>query len=103
MDLKDFSQQIEIRIEELPEVVFFCRRPKFQELQTVGGDQMKRVRSIWENNVQEWTGLELEGTEFPCNSENKKKLLDLNAMLVITVVNRLADTWNNEFVIEAGN
>ena len=103
MDLKTFSENIEITIEELPDVIFYCRRPRFEELQNVGKDGMKRVKLIWEKNVQDWTGLENEGSDFPCTTENKKKLLDLNAFLCMTVVNRLADQWNNEFAVETGN
>jgi hypothetical protein len=72
MDLKAFSENIEITLEELPDVVFICRRPRFEELNNLSGDSIKRVRGIWEKNVQSWTGLENEGTEFPCTSENKK-------------------------------
>ena len=103
MDLKAFSENIEITLEELPDVVFICRRPRFEELNNLSGDSIKRVRGIWEKNVQSWTGLENEGADFPCTSENKKKLLDLNPFLCMTVVNRLADTWTSEFKLESGN
>tara|TARA_R100001530_G_scaffold37114_1_gene28863 strand:+ start:265 stop:576 length:312 start_codon:yes stop_codon:yes gene_type:complete len=103
MDLKTFSEKIEITLDELPDVTFYCRRPNFDELQNVGDDGMKRVKSIWEKNILEWTGLEMEGSDFPCTAENKKKLLDLNAFLCMHVVNRLADSWNKEFMVESGN
>tara|TARA_R100000458_G_C8179849_1_gene177287 strand:+ start:198 stop:509 length:312 start_codon:yes stop_codon:yes gene_type:complete len=103
MDLKAFSENIEITLNELPEVTFFCRRPRFDELNNLSGDSIKRVRGIWEKNVTSWTGLENDGTDFPCTTENKKKLLDLNPFLCMSVVNKLADTWNNEFKAESGN
>ena len=103
MDLKTFSENIEITIEELPDVTFYCRRPRFEELGNLSGDNIKRIRGIWEKNINSWTGLENEGSDFPCTAENKKKLLDLNPFLCMTVVNRLADSWNKEFTVESGN
>ena len=103
MDLKSFSENIEITLQEFPDVIFYCRRPRFEELNNLSGDNVKRIRGIWEKNVQSWTGIENEGEDFPCTIENKRKLLDLNPFLCMTVVNRLAESWNSEFQAESGN
>ena len=71
------------------------------EFDSVSGS--KRIKSIWNANVANWEGLELDGKPFPCNTENKKKLLDLNSLLVMAVCNKLADVWTQEFKLETGN
>ena len=74
MDLNQFIEQIEIKLSELPDVVFYCRRPRLEEVDSQSG--AKRIKSIWNSNVQNWEGLELDGKPFECTSENKKKLLE---------------------------
>ena len=101
MELNQFTEQIEIKLTELPDVVFFCRRPKLEEVDSQSG--AKRIKTIWSSNVQNWEGLEMDGKPFPCTSENKKKLLELNSLLVMAVCNKLADTWTQEFKLEQGN
>ena len=104
MDLSLFSAQIEVQLKELPEVIFYCTRPRLEDIeQSVSSNTTKRIKSIWENHVKDWAGLEMGGKSFNCNTENKRELLKINSLLVLAVCNKLAETWTSEFNTESGN
>jgi hypothetical protein len=103
MDLQLFKNEIEIQIKELPDVVFFCTRPRLEDIEATGGATHKRIKNIWENHIKDWSGLEMGGKPFSCNPENKKELLKINSLLVLAVCNRLAENWSLEFQLESGN
>ena len=92
---------MEVVLDEAPDVIFFCKRPRLEELNEV--NNTRRLRAMWNNNVKNWSGLEMEGVEFPCTPENKKKLIELNSLLVMAVCNKIAGQWNQEFNLETGN
>ena len=103
MDLKLFTNEIEINLKELPDVSFFCTRPRLEDMEPIAGSTHKRVKNIWENNIKDWSGLEMSGKPFSCNPENKKELLKINSLLVLAVCNKLAESWSQEFSLETGN
>tara|TARA_Y100000310_G_C20523432_1_gene734828 strand:- start:156 stop:461 length:306 start_codon:yes stop_codon:yes gene_type:complete len=101
MELKPFTGEMEVVLDEAPDVTFICTRPRLEELGEV--NNTRRLRTMWSNNVKNWTGLDMDGVEFPCTPENKKKLIELNSLLVMAVCNKLAANWNQEFKQETGN
>ena len=104
MDLSLFSAQIEVQLKELPDVIFYCTRQRLEDIeQSVSSNTTKRIKSIWENHIKDWTGLEMGGKSFDCNTENKRELLKINSLLVLAVCNKLAETWTGEFNLESGN
>ena len=104
MDLKLFSAQIEVQLKELPDVIFYCTRPRLEDIeQSVSINTSERIKTLWENHVQDWTGLEMGDKTFDCNIENKRELLKINSLLVLAVCNKLAETWTSEFNTELGN
>mgnify|MGYP003150632207 FL=1 len=104
MDLSLFSAQIEVQLKELPDVIFYCTRPRLEDIeQSVSSNTTKRIKSIWENHIKDWIGLEMGGKSFNCNTENKRELLKINSLLVLAVCNKLAETWTSEFNTESRN
>ena len=103
MDLGLFSAKIEIQIKELPEVTFFCTRPRLEDMETSSSATSKRIKNLWENHVKDWVGIEKDNLPFDCTTENKRELLKINSLLVLAVCNKLAETWTSEFSLESGN
>ena len=103
MDLGLFSAKIEIQIKELPEVTFFCTRPRLEDMETSSSATSKRIKNLWENHVKDWIGIEKDDLPFDCTTENKRELLKINSLLVLAVCNKLAETWTSEFNLESGN
>ena len=104
MDLSLFSAQIEVQLKELPDVIFYCTRPRLEDIeQSISINTSKRIKSLWENHVKDWTNLEMGDKKFECNIENKRELLKINSLLVLAVCNKLAETWTSEFNTESGN
>ena len=103
MDLGLFSAKIEIQIKELPDVTFFCTRPRLEDMETSSSATSKRIKNLWENHVKDWIGIEKDDLPFDCNTENKRELLKINSLLVLAVCNKLAETWTSEFSLESGN
>ncbi len=50
MDLGLFSAKIEIQIKELPDVTFFCTRPRLEDMETSSSATSKRNKNLWENH-----------------------------------------------------
>ncbi len=103
MDLGLFSAQIEIEIKELPDVTFFCTRPRLEDMETSTAATSKRIKNLWEHHVKDWIGIEKDDVKFDCTKENKAELLKINSLLVLAVCNKLAETWTSEFSLESGN
>ena len=103
MDLGLFSAKIEIQIKELPEVTFFCTRPRLEDMETSSSATSKRIKNLWENHVKDWVGIEKDDLPFDCTTENKRELLKINSLLILAVCNKLAETWTSEFQLESGN
>ena len=103
MDLGLFSAQIEIEIKDLPDVTFFCTRPRLEDLETSSSETSKRIKNLLENHVKDWIGIEKDYVKFDCTKENKAEVLKINSLLVLAVCNKLAETWTSEFSLESGN
>ena len=103
MDLGLFSEKIEVQLKELPEVIFYCTRPRLEDMESSNSATSKRIKSLWEHHVKDWSGIEMDDNPFDCTPENKRELLKINSLLVLAVCNKLAEIWTSEFSLESGN